>query len=366
VPPDLRDADLRGADLSYADLGRAFAKPNAGEKLTHPKIISKWIRADLTGANLAGAKLLNSTLEGALLVGATVDGARMDGTRLTGAFMQGARLLGAHLIDADLTEANLEDADFSEAILTNVILHGAGLSGAVFDHADFLGVTLNGVDLSATKALDTVHHRGPSYIGIETVYQSGGNISDLFLRGAGIPENFITFMKSLTSSALEFYSCFISYSNKDQQVADRLRADLQSNGVRCWFAPHDIQAGKKIHEQIDQAIRLYDRLLLILSEASMNSEWVKTEIAHARRKELTEKRQVLFPISLVPFEKIRQWEYFDADIGKSSAREIREYFIPDFSNWKDHDAYQVAFQRLVRDLKAQGKAGPANSDGRLE
>jgi hypothetical protein len=32
--------------------------------------------------------------------------------------------------------------------------------------------------------------------------------------------------------------------------------------------------------------------------------------------------------------------------------EIRKYFIPDFSNWKDHDPYQEAFQRLVKDLKA--------------
>jgi hypothetical protein len=43
---------------------------------------------------------------------------------------------------------------------------------------------------------------------------------------------------------------------------------------------------------------------------------------------------------------------FDADTGKDSAREIREYFIPDFSNWKDHDSYQEAFRRLISDLKA--------------
>ena len=43
---------------------------------------------------------------------------------------------------------------------------------------------------------------------------------------------------------------------------------------------------------------------------------------------------------------------FDADIGIDSVREIREYFIPDFSNWKDHDSYQTAFRRLVKDLKA--------------
>jgi hypothetical protein len=44
---------------------------------------------------------------------------------------------------------------------------------------------------------------------------------------------------------------------------------------------------------------------------------------------------------------------FDADTGKDSAREIREYFIPDFSNWKDHASFEAAFDRLQRDLKAE-------------
>ena len=34
------------------------------------------------------------------------------------------------------------------------------------------------------------------------------------------------------------------------------------------------------------------------------------------------------------------------------SRAIREYFIPDFSNWKNHDSYQEAFGRLISDLKA--------------
>ena len=117
--------------------------------------------------------------------------------------------------------------------------------------------------------------------------------------------------------------------------------------------PHDIRGGKKIHEQIDEAIRVHDRLLLILSDSSMNSEWVKTEIAYARQTEIREKRQMLFPISLVPYDGIGEWKAFNADTGKDSAREIREYFIPDFSNWKDHDSYQQAFERLLRDLRAE-------------
>ena len=59
---------------------------------------------------------------------------------------------------------------------------------------------------------------------------------------------------------------------------------------------------------------------------------------------------MLFPISVVLFDRIRSWKLFDADTGIDSAREIREYFIPDFSNWKDHDVYAKTFERLLRDM----------------
>ncbi len=61
---------------------------------------------------------------------------------------------------------------------------------------------------------------------------------------------------------------------------------------------------------------------------------------------------MLFPVRLVEFDTLRAWECFDADTGKDSAREIREFYVPDFSTWKDHDAYQREFERLLRALKA--------------
>ena len=84
---------------------------------------------------------------------------------------------------------------------------------------------------------------------------------------------------------------------------------------------------------------------------------MKTEIADARAKEEQQKRQMLFPITLVPYERVRGWKCFDADTGIDNAREIREYFVPDFSGWKDHDAYQQVFDKSVRDLKAGPDSG---------
>ena len=152
---------------------------------------------------------------------------------------------------------------------------------------------------------------------------------------------------------IQFYSCFISHSSKDKEFCRRLHGRMQQENLRVWFDEEDMKAGRKLHDQIAEAIHVYDKLLLILSPDSMNSEWVKTEIYHARRKELREKRQVLFPIRLCDFDTIRQWQCFDADTGKDLAREIREYYIPgDFQNWKDHDAFEAAFARLLKDLRA--------------
>src|SRR5208283_6107442 len=93
--------------------------------------------------------------------------------------------------------------------------------------------------------------------------------------GCGVPDAFIAYIGSMVGWPIEYYSCFISYSTRDQKFAARLHADLQAKGVRCWFAPHDMHGGRNIHEQIDEAIRLHDRLLLILSEDSMKSDWVR-------------------------------------------------------------------------------------------
>ena len=57
--------------------------------------------------------------------------------------------------------------------------------------------------------------QGPSNHRYRTIYRSQGKIPEIFLRGAGVPEDFIVYMRSLVGKAIEFYSCFISYSTKD-------------------------------------------------------------------------------------------------------------------------------------------------------
>jgi TIR domain/Pentapeptide repeats (8 copies) len=330
------------------------------------------VKPDLSGAGLSGQSpddaksnvlLRDDVLVGGNLTRVNLNSANLDGANLTlvmldeadlsRADLRSAHLVSAFLLGANLTNANLDGADLTDGDLDGVNLSGAYLSGADFTAAHARATNFADVDLSAAKGLDTIRHYGPSSIGIDTIYKSQGKIPEAFLRGCGVPDEFIAYIGSMVGRPIEFYSCFISYSTKDQEFAERLHNDLQGKGVRCWFAPEEMKGGRKLHEQIDEAIRLHDKLLLILSDDSMSSNWVKTEIANARERGKREGKQLLVPITLVPFEAIKQWKLFDADIGIDSAREIREYFIPDFSNWKDHDSYQTAFQRLVSDLKAE-------------
>ena len=331
ITPDLRGANLKAANLQGADL--SYAKLSDA-KLTEANLYGALLEfADLSGADLSRSILRTADCFQAVMIGADLGGSDLIRVNFRGTHLKAANFYNANIRNSDLSGAFLYDTEFS----------GMNAGWTVF--AD--------IDLRGAKGLERVVHDGPSYIGIDTIYKSGGEIPEAFLLGAGVPDSFITYMKSLAGKAIEFYSCFISYSTKDQEFAERLYADLQANNVRCWFAPHDIQGGKKIHEQIDEAIRLHDKLLLILSPESIKSTWVETEISKARKREVRDERRVLFPVRLVDFETLKSWECFDADTGKDSAREIREIFIPDFSDWKNHDSYQKALKALLRDLKAE-------------
>jgi uncharacterized protein YjbI with pentapeptide repeats len=307
---------------------------------------------ELRGADLSGANLFGSHFENADLSDANLSGANLRYARLYSVALVRTNFRGADLTFATLDDVDLEEAKLSEAHLTSVQIIDANLKDTDFSGA-FVGATVFGrIDLRGAKNLDTLQHSGPSVIGIDTVYASMGQIPRHFLRDAGVDDGFITYISSLVGRATQFYSCFISYSTKDHDFASRLHADLEDHNVRCWFAEHDMHGGRTVDEQIDRAIRLHDRVLLIVSPASMESTWVNREIMKACKRGEKEKRRVLFPIGLVEFRRIQAWESLDADTGIDYARKVREYYIPDFSRWKQHDDYQRAFQRLLRDLRA--------------
>jgi TIR domain len=212
---------------------------------------------------------------------------------------------------------------------------------------------IGNVDLSEARGLEYVTHMGPPTIGIDSIFRSKGKIPEIFLQGAGVPEGFITYMKSLVVNPIEYHSCFISYSSRDEEFAKRLHADLQAVHVRCWFATEDLKIGEWFRRKIDEAIRLHDKVLLVLSESSVASPWVETEVESAFEREHKEGRTVLFPIRL-DNGVMETHEAWAADIRRTR-------HIGDFSEGTDPDRYQKAFARLLRDLKADDKADKKES-----
>ncbi|MCX6024920.1 MAG: toll/interleukin-1 receptor domain-containing protein, partial [Chloroflexi bacterium] len=127
-------------------------------------------------------------------------------------------------------------------------------------------------------------------------------------------------------------------------------------GVRCWFAHDDLKIGDRLRRRFDESIRAYDKLLVVLSANSIRSEWVEKDVETALEKERKQNTTVLFPIRIDD-------EVMDTD--QAWAADIRRTrYIGDFTRWKDHDSYQKAFDRLLRDLKAESAA--ATPGGRQE
>jgi uncharacterized protein YjbI with pentapeptide repeats len=301
--------------------------------------------ANLTRTNLSDVDLKDANLCEAILSHTNLGGSILNNANLRRASLKQAILIGADLSYADLNQANLNDAYLNRANLTGTNLSNADLSGANFDKAKIGWTVFGNNNLSNVGGLATVEHLGPSTLGIDTLHNSY-NVSEDFLRRAGIPEAFITYTRILNARANEFDSCFISYSSKDQQFVERLHVDLQAKGVKCWFAPKDLKIGENIRLVLDQSIRKQDKLLLVLSKSSVTSSWVEKEVSTAFDREQKQKLTVLFPIRLDD-SVMNIEEGWPADIRRTR-------HIGDFRKWKNHDVYSVALDILINNLKSKG------------
>jgi uncharacterized protein YjbI with pentapeptide repeats len=303
IDPDFFESGLSGPDFSGADLSGAWL-----------------VAADLSGADLSGADLSGADLSGADLKGASLSAASLHGACLNRADLSGTWLCGANLTETNLIDAHLDGADLREAVLEETVF--------------------GDVDLGQCRGLELIEHRGPSSIDIRTLQRSGP-LPLVFLRGVGLPDTLIEYLPSLPNQPIQHYSCFISYSAKDDEFVHRLHADLQDKSVRCWFAPEDMKIGAKIPDPLDQAIRLRDKVLLVLSEASIESEWVEDEVTKGFAEE--RQRGIIVRIDDAVFATDEAWAI--------KLRDNRN--IGDFRGWKDHDAYQRTLARLLRDLRVE-------------
>ena len=82
------------------------------------------------------------------------------------------------------------------------------------------------------------------------------------------------------------HDVFVSYSNKDKAIADSIVASMESNQVRCWYAPRDIQPGEDWGKAITNGILASKLFLIIFSSNANRSQRVLDELNFAVSKEI--------------------------------------------------------------------------------
>jgi len=91
---------------------------------------------------------------------------------------------------------------------------------------------------------------------------------------------------------------FISYSHQNKEFADKLAANLVKQKAHVWVDTWELNVGDSIIDKVQSAIQESSALIVIISKASMESEWCKKELSSGFLRELEEKRVVVLPLLL--------------------------------------------------------------------
>ncbi len=71
---------------------------------------------------------------------------------------------------------------------------------------------------------------------------------------------------------------FISYSHIDKNIVDTLATHMVRRNAQVWVDRWELNVGDSIVQRVQDAITDSDALLVVLSKASVNSEWCKKEL----------------------------------------------------------------------------------------
>lgn len=91
---------------------------------------------------------------------------------------------------------------------------------------------------------------------------------------------------------------FISYSHTDKEFAEKLAAHLVKNNAHVWVDSWELNVGDSILNRVQQAIQDSSALLVVLSNASIQSEWCRKELSAGLMRELNERQVIVLPVLL--------------------------------------------------------------------
>ncbi len=101
---------------------------------------------------------------------------------------------------------------------------------------------------------------------------------------------------------------FISYSTKDEEIANMVCNALESSGIKCWIAPRDITGGANWQPSITEAISESRVFIVIYSENSAQSPQVARELALA--DERSDHPRTIIPYKIDNTELVAGFKYY--------------------------------------------------------
>jgi uncharacterized protein YjbI with pentapeptide repeats len=373
IRPDLSEVNLIIPTLSMADLTDV-----------------NFYGTDLTGVDFQGADLEGANLEKTNLLTAVFDDANLQRVNFTNANLRHVDFIGSNLELANFFMADLKSADLSRSTLISANffnanltlanfrwarLHGVNFTRAILIRANFEDAILKSTvfsenDLSRARGLEKSVSLGASTIDQQTLIRSK-SLPEKFLRDCGFSDSFIENIPNLlgTLELAQKHTCFISHSEKDAGLAQKIHDDLQGKGVRCWLTPKNDKERNWYENICDKAVRDNEKFLVLVSEDSIKSKWLRQEIENALKREKRmnlEMREELKDQCKYNFDDFQKPKYLFPILMDELGKEAFESWLKeldlegdliDFCDWEKQETYQKSLAGLVEGLQIEYPIG---------
>ena len=352
-------------------------------------------QSKLSGSTLKRWSITLGNLTGSDFQATTFEDCQFTSTQFQGSDFFGAAFKDCVFAACYMSEAFFAHAKFESCLIMQTTMRDSVIFSAKFINTNIDGITFDGFENATRKAtaeippqllakasdlgahqnridqasLDSTlkllatrrnirpsldgkfHDDGESYADREAKHFSSPAAIESFLRSTSLTKDEIRSFVQKYRAISEAKSFFISYSFKDSVVAEQLADRLGRRGCTVWFAPSNMQAGATIAQQLHGGLYEADVLLVLVSESSIGSDWVKREILEFYRfqKQHPERR-------LCPLRLDNAWSA-GLDLGSDgdaveASKWFRAHFAPDFSQWRDPISFSAVFDQVARDLDA--------------
>ena len=126
---------------------------------------------------------------------------------------------------------------------------------------------------------------------------------------------------------------FISHSEKDNVMVEKVGKILMREGFTIWTNRTDVKTGTQFQDEINQGIEQADNVVYLISADSLQSKYCQDELAHAFAHN---KRIISLLIESIDFEQLPP--------------KLRALQLIDFTGHEDAEKYRIATDKLLKEL----------------